>query len=145
LLSTKFPESSQNFDYKQRQKLSSLIYKLKKEGLVQAGGRGWQITQLGLNKIKALKNKLSKRPVYQKEKDGLLKIISFDIPEKIRNHRLWLRVALKNLDFKMLQKSVWLGKAQLPQQFVKDLQKRGLVNHVKILGISQTGNLREYF
>ena len=134
-----------SLEQEQRQKLSSLIYKLKKEGLIQTGDRGWQITRLGLNKIKELKNKLLKRPNYKKEKDDLLKIFAFDVPERCKNDRDWIRLVLKELGFEMLQKSLWVGRIKLPQEFIEDLQRKGLIDYIKILAVSKAGNLKQYF
>jgi len=44
-------------------------------------------------------------------------MVLFDIPERKRKIRNWLRLQLKLWDFEMLQQSVWLGKGPLPKEF----------------------------
>ena len=80
---------------------------------------------------------------YKTESDDELKIIIFDIPEKERQKRDWLRSVLKNLKFSMLQKSVWAGKIKLPKQFLEDLSKNKIIPYVDIFTISKRVSLRK--
>jgi hypothetical protein len=42
----------------------------------------------------------------------------------------------------MVQKSVWVGKTKIPQDFLDDLFKLKLVDFVEIFEISRTGSLK---
>ncbi len=96
------------------------LYRLKSKGLISING--------GIIKINKYKLLDRKRSLYFREKlKGNQKIIVlFDIPEKQKHMRHWLRSQLKIWDFTMMQQSVWLGKGELPIEFK---------NHVKTLGI----------
>lgn len=136
-----------------RQNYYKLIYKLKKEGLIEADLKNnqkiWNITSKGKKKLSALKdrkkNELSKNFYFKeasKETNGKFIIVAFDIPEKDKRKRNWLREVLKRLGLKMIQKSLWMGKIKLPKLFLDDLKKLNLVDFVEIFEISKTGTLK---
>lgn len=133
-----------------RVRYQKLIYKLKDDGLVEEKeghrGRFFVLTKRGREKLGFLKNKLAKRLPstfsYRKETGDRLVIVSFDIPEKEKWKREWIRSVLKNLGFVMVQKSVWLGKAVLPREFLDDLFRLGLVPCVEIFEVSKVGSLK---
>lgn len=62
-------------------------------------------------------------------------MVLFDIPEKKRKTRNWLRMQLKTWDFEMIQQSVWLGKGPLPKEFTERLKLLGISECVKILKV----------
>ena len=80
-------------------------------------------------------------PFYAKERNDAFVIIAFDIPEKERGRRSWLREALRNLGMKMVQKSVWMGKVKIPEAFLNDLRSFHLVDYVEVFEITKTGSL----
>ena len=43
----------------------------------------------------------------------------------------------------MLQKSVWIGKNKIPEEFLKALAELDLMNFIHILKISKTGTIAE--
>jgi DNA-binding PadR family transcriptional regulator len=132
----------------QRHNLYSLLYKLQKQGLIEKDKKDnktfWRITIAGKKKLEALKNVfyLPKRN-YKKEKDEGFNVVIFDIPEKERFKRKWLRSQLISLGFSMLQKSVWIGKNKLPKEFLNDLNYLGLIDFIQIFKISKTGTIKE--
>lgn len=73
-----------------------------------------------------------------------LKIIAFDIPEKFRRKRNWLRKTLAGFGFTMLQKSVWAGKAALLHEFIEDLDTLSLTPYIEILAVTKTGSLKKF-
>ncbi len=130
-----------------KRRFSDFVYRLKKDGLIaerkKEKDRFLALTSKGrafLNKVISGKLPSSK---YMPEGEDELKIIIFDIPEKEKRKREWLRWALKNLNFKMIQKSVWLGKAKLPQQFIDDLGRINMLSYVEIFAITKKGSLRQ--
>ena len=73
--------------------------------------------------------------------DGITRLVIFDIPEKERRKRNILRVELVTYDFKMLQKSVWIGATPLPEDFIHKLDKLNLKNKVHIFSVQEYGTL----
>lgn len=119
---------------------------LKRDGLIGKQGSGnWYITRKGKERwtkmIARLKNQLP-QVRYPKDDSKEWKIIIFDIPEKEKRKRFWIRHALKHLKFKMLQKSVWIGKTKLPVEFINDLGRLHILSYIEILAITKSGSLR---
>jgi len=133
------------------QKFFNLLSYLKREGLVESrrhpSGTVWRITGRGNEKLKILKDRnaySAESADYSVEKDGSVKIITYDIPAKERaQKRFWLRTALKRLGFQMLQKSVWMGKAKIPEEFMADLHERRMLGYLQIFEISKRGTIKE--
>ena len=65
-------------------------------------------------------------------------VIVFDIPEKHKHKRNWLRLELANLGFGLLQKSVWFGPAPLPKTFIRALDELKLLRHLKFFEARET-------
>lgn len=134
---------------KLERRFDAMMYKLEKDGLMiktkTESGNVFKITARGKNKIGALKEKRDQTPraVYPYEKHDNLMIVTFDIPEKERKKRNWLRMVLINFGFRMLQKSVWIGKVKMPAEFVRDLKELGLAHYVEIFEIGKRGTLHE--
>lgn len=136
---------------KEKMRFSDLIYRLKKEGLVcevkKENENFLGLTNKGkiiLEKFRSAKNKSLPMAKYENKEEETLKIVIFDIPESEKRKRDWLRSALRNLRFRMLQKSVWAGKASLPQEFIEDLRKINLLPFVEIFSVSKTGSLMQF-
>ena len=135
---------------KLRRQFYDLIYRLNRDGIIEKrsgvpGDRVWSLTAKGKNQLKFLKKHHGQclpQNQYSKKIDSEVKIIAFDIPEKYKNKRRWLRGALSHLGFSMLQKSVWIGKAMLPREFLEDLNELSLVPFIEILVVTKTGSLR---
>ena len=128
------------------------LYRLKKDNLIsekeESGKKVIKITQQGIKKLTFLKKEfLAKKNLpdkhYHKENRPNFTIVVFDIPEKNRRLSGWLREVLKNLDFRMIQKSVWIGKTKIPKEFLNDIFKLKLENFVEIFEISKTGSLKQ--
>ncbi|PIV64901.1 MAG: hypothetical protein COS09_02420 [Candidatus Nealsonbacteria bacterium CG01_land_8_20_14_3_00_12] len=114
------------------QTLRSTLSRLKKRGLIENKTGVWNITDNGR---KFLKNKLiSKIPHFEHLKTKNKKkemVIVFDIPEIRRRQRNWLRMELVALGFILLQKSVWIGPAPLPKEFIEYLNETNLLQYLK--------------
>lgn len=135
-----------DFSAEERQRLYSIIFWLKKDGLIKKNLESkWVLTQKGKERkdriLDRMRNLLPKAS-YAVLPSSDWKIIIFDIPEKEKRKREWLRSALKNLGFKMLQKSVWIGKLNVPESFINDLSRLGILSAVEILAITRSGSLR---
>lgn len=138
-----------------RQKYYNLIYYLKKGGLVEerqkqkSGKKFFILTNNGREKLFRLKQRSREKlpevsyPKESGDKFDKFVIVIFDIPEKERGKRDWLRFALNNMGLKMVQKSVWMGKIKIPREFLGDLLKLKLLDFVEIFEISKTGSLEK--
>jgi DNA-binding transcriptional regulator PaaX len=129
-----------------RKKCSRMVYYLKKSGLISQNRKFFNTTDRGKKKLDELREKMLKNlPLvdYPKEKAPQLVLVSFDVPEKERRKRAWLRDVLRYLDFKMVHKSVWLGKFKIPKRFVEDLRKMHLIDFVEILSVDKEGTLEK--
>jgi len=113
-----------------------LIAEIKKEGNVT-----FKATKAGRDKHADWKQRhlfLKKYPI-QKIKDFI--IVIFDIPEKQRKKRAWLRSALRRLEFEMVQQSVWVGNTKIPEELLSDLHDQRLTGDVEIFVAQKLGSL----
>ena len=138
--------------YFQRQQFYSLLNQLKNQGLIEKKkgndkkGSIWKITKKGLEKLNLMKTKnlfIKKSINFKKEPDDKIRVIIFDIPEKERYKRNWLRMVLVSLGFSLLQQSVWIGKSKIPERFIFNLQKRGMLDYVQIFEINKEGTIKQ--
>lgn len=135
-------DNDQNQDIKRkRQNFYLILSKLKREGFIKKKEDKWFITSAGKGKLLKLFRKLPRRK-YEKEADSTVKIIAFDIPERERGKRTWLRKNLEELGFKLLQKSVWMGKTKLPEEFLEDLREYKIFPYVDIFAITKSGSIK---
>lgn len=136
--------------YRQRRIYATILSRMKKQGLIKRSvkddGGEWKITEKGSKRLERIQiqrhNPYSAAtahftPSSKKE----IVIIAFDIPEREKIKRRWLREALKSLSFELLQKSVWIGTNGLPEEFMKALRERHLLSYVHIVGVRKTGTL----
>jgi DNA-binding transcriptional regulator PaaX len=121
---------------------SSILSQLRKDGLVEKQGDGrrhavWKISAKGASSVKnqnllGLKN------------DGIPRIVSYDIPEKNRRARYWLRACLFDHNYRQLHKSVWLGFTPLPEEFLKQLDALSLRDYIHMFSIGKKGTLQNH-
>lgn len=126
--------------------LSSMLSYLKRQGLVARRGSKkktlWKITALG-------RQFLDRDPALHQLKtiddlppeDGIARLVTFDVPEKYRAGRVWLRTTLIMCDFQPLQRSVFLGWRPLPEDILRELDLRKMNRFIHIISIEKTGTL----
>jgi len=70
---------------------------------------------------------------------GTLKnlLLIYDIPENRKKERDWFRRQLKNFNFIMIQRSVWVGPSPLPKDFLDYLKRIGLQKEFKIFKLAK--------
>jgi len=123
----------------EKRRFSNLMCKLKREGLVENQKGKVALTKKG---ERYLRNKNFFRiKKYSPSPSNSVNLVIFDIPEKERKKRYWIRETLRGLDYRYLQKSVWVGKNKIPEDFLHDLAKMNLHDHVEIFSISRKGTL----
>ena len=65
-------------------------------------------------------------------------ILMYDIPHARKKERDWFRRQLKNFDFIMIQKSVWVGPSPLPKDFLDYLKRIGLQDKFKTFKLAKS-------
>ncbi len=132
-----------------------MISRLKQDGLIvesdgPVGSGGpvlLKMSKLGLSRLRFIRKERGKNKIlpgikYPKEAQNIFTIVAFDIPEKYRARRDWLRGVLRGLGLVMIQRSVWLGKVKIPSKLIDDLKDLGLLDNVEIFEISKEGTLK---
>lgn len=124
--------------------ISVTLRRLQKEGLITRGksnkGAVWKINKFGkrcLGDFVAFSSRFNLPPV-----DGKIRIVSFDIPEKIRQKRDKLRALLTACDYSLLQRSLWSGRRPLPKSVFKEIRDMKLRHFVHIFEISKRGTIK---
>lgn len=126
------PEKSKrrSFENNLRVRLSQL----KKNGLLINKDNKWSITSEGKKflekKEKEIKRFFKSEDILDNREKSRKLIIIFDIPEKRRGYRDWLRNELVGFGFNLIQKSVWFGPG-LPKEFVEYLDEVRLLKHIR--------------
>jgi len=106
--------------------LKRVIYKLKSKSWIKKKEDYLKITQLGMERLKRI------IPEYEEKRpwDGIIYLITYDIPEERKKFRDYLREYIEKLGCAMMQRSVWLtpyNPKKLIAEFVKDNKIAGLV------------------
>lgn len=135
---------------RERDRIYKLLFKLKRDGLIaeitnKDGRRAAKLTASGKRKLEELKKQRSAALPsldYNKEAGNRFVIVAFDVPEYERKKRNWLRGALGAIGLKMIQQSVWIGKAKIPPPFIEDICRLKMTDYVEILEVTKTGSLK---
>lgn len=118
--------------------LRTTLSRLKKKGLVKNTQGKWSISKKGKEFLVLRKRGIKLFPpskrVFPKAQKQL--IVTFDIPEKRRKYRDWLRLELISFGFEPVQKSVWFGPA-LPKEFIEYLGEVRLLGYIRFFKVSE--------
>ena len=106
------------------------IYRLKKRGILEDKNDTFYLSQKGRVFFQNPYKKVKEKPL----KDNKILVI-FDIPETKRKVRTWIRNQIKEWDFEMIQKSVWIGYGPLPKEFTERLKILKVNDGVKIYNL----------
>jgi len=110
------------------------LSRLKQRGLIarDADKKTYQLTEKGERIANYIE---SRRSILSQPWDGKFRILVFDIPEKYKGWREWLRHELILMQFQQLQKSVYIGKFPLPADFYKTLFDVDLSQYLFVLTV----------
>jgi DNA-binding transcriptional regulator PaaX len=114
------------------------LYRLNRDGLVTLTRWGYTLTP---NATKVIHKLFPQR-------DGVWKIVIFDIPERKRQTRTVLRAKLEQLNFKLWQSSIWVSPYILDKEVEDELQKlarRYFIRLIKTSDINYTQDLDKLF
>jgi CRISPR-associated endonuclease Cas2 len=107
----------------QRKNFAKLLSYLKKKGLIKIKDleekKALIITPKGKEKILRIRNEFLASLPKKRRKDGKWIMVAFDIPEKRKTIRNYLREKLVELGFQKLQKSIWIS----PYDVLKEVQE----------------------
>ena len=138
-----------NRDRTARLRFAQMMYFLKKDGLIEKDGRGentvLQSTRKGMSLLRKLKGQFRNRlpeKHYEKIPSENFIIVAFDVPEKERRKRDWLREALGHIGLQRIQQSLWMGKKTIPKNFLEDIERLGIASYIEIFEIKKSGTLR---
>ena len=122
---------SSGFEKTNKATIHATLSRLKRRGFVSRTSRGWRATKRAEKYLKQIEKKLPKGnyPSFKRKKGEHI-IIAYDIPEVMKEGRDWLRVELRMLSFKQMQKSVWIGPAPLPEIFIARLKEADLLGYM---------------
>jgi len=120
----------------------SVLSRLKQQGLIECDSkkRVYFLTEKGKELAGYIKDRYS---ILQKPWDRQIRIVIFDIPEKKRVYRDWLRSELSLLEFKPLQKSVYIGKYPLPQSLIEEIDRCNIAQNVFIFTVKEISREKE--
>jgi DNA-binding transcriptional regulator PaaX len=123
----------------EEQSIRNTLTRLKKKGLLSNKNRKWEITEEGKSFLRERKNafvKFTPRIIYDKNIQKTT-IIIFDIPEKKRLYRDWLRNELIGFGFELIQKSVWFGPS-LPKEFISYLGEKNILQYLRFFRATES-------
>lgn len=123
-----------DFSSYSREAVSSALSNMKQKGWVTSRGPKkktiWAITKRGRAHFKTRKIG-EKLPL----EDGKIRLVIYDIPEKMASQRTWLRNRLTECDYRYLQKSVWVGTRPLPKELRDEFKERHLQSFIHVVGL----------
>ena len=110
--------------------------------------KGVRVNAFGLPILNDKKNRIKrdhrKRKFYYitfrstfKENSPKNLIVMYDIPHDKSRERDWFRRQLKNFDYVMIQKSVWVGPSPLPNDFLDYVKLVGLKGQLRTFKLSK--------
>jgi DNA-binding transcriptional regulator PaaX len=109
------------------------LFRLAQQELILKTQKAAEITPEG--------RKLLKRLV--PSRDGVWKLVIFDIPEKHKYVRTVLRAKLKQLHFKKWQNSIWASPYILEVEIEEELNELGKKFFVRLIKTTQINNLQD--
>ncbi len=139
-----FPEKRKFFrnlkKKKDRKQFNQFLNYLKKQGYIKSSNlkrkKGVLLTPKGEKKALKIETQiLSKNKKRRKDKKWIM--VMYDIPERKRRQRHFLRSEMLFLGFKKLQNSVWVCPYDVSKNMDKIIEKLSLSSYIKIFLIEE--------
>ena len=64
-------------------------------------------------------------------------IIMYDVPDNLKKERDWFRRHLIKFDYKMIQRSVWVGPSPLPKEFIDYIKEIKIGDNLKVFKLAK--------
>lgn len=119
--------------------LRTTLSRMKKNKFLSNEKGLWRITKEGEELLNSHNSDIIKffpKQFSVNKKEARNLIVIFDIPEKKKRYREWLRSELTGFGFSMIQKSVWLGPS-LPKEFIEYLSEADLLKFLRFFRASE--------
>jgi phenylacetic acid degradation operon negative regulatory protein len=129
----------EKFKQYKKESVKVALSRLCTKGYVDKSALGWSMTQKGKKMFEEINLLSYIVSPFTKDSPSNM-IVSFDIPEKDRILRNWLRNQLKIFGYKMLQQSLWIGPGPLPSSFLQRLESLKMRKNVKTFKIAKSNN-----
>ncbi len=118
-----------------RKSFYNALKRLERKHLVgfrrRVGREEWYLTAEGERRARRLNTRLSSAKQAQRW-DGKWRLVMFDVPERVRSRRNFLRRELSGLGFHQLQKSVWVIPYPPPEDFTQMIAELELGKNFRI-------------
>ena len=107
------------------------LSRLQKEGLIKKDPKQkfYSLTDKGKELVSYIENRFL---ILQEPWDKKFRVVIFDVPEKKRHWRVFLKRELELMQFQQLQKSVYIGKFPLPVSLIKEIEADNMGKSVYI-------------
>lgn len=115
----------------------STVYRLRKNRLIDLKHDKWFITESGKKYLLKRRKLLPQFDSPFKKTSPKNLLLMFDIPKEKESERKWFRLHLKKFNYRMIQKSVWVGPSPLPEEFVSYLKKIKLSPCIKTFKLAK--------
>ena len=122
------------FPYK-KQSINNSLHQLNKRGYISKEDNYLFLLPKGRKYVENKKVRFTTFDSPYKEKSPKNLLVMFDIPEIKKAEREWFRFHLRQFNYKMIQKSVWVGPSPLPEDFldyVKEIKLRECIKTFKL-------------
>jgi len=127
------------FPYK-KQSINNAFHQLNKNGYIAREDEYITLLPKGRKYVENKKVKLVTFPSPYKKESPRNLLVMFDIPEVKKAEREWFRFHLRKFDYKMIQKSVWVGPSPLPEDFLDYIKKIKLRECIKTFKLAKHYN-----
>lgn len=138
--------------YRDRQQFYRTLNYLKCQGLVvKKKGKTksyWILTRRGQERTQEYRKSRHdpfspSNSVFAKPQGKGITIVTYDIPEKERRKRDWIRLCLVEMDCEKIQKSVWVAKGAIDENFIHAIRERNLLGNVHLFAVTQQGTIHQ--
>jgi len=122
-----------NRGHMSKKQISTMFYRLKKQNYIASGSRDNSIVLTNKAKIR-----LVEKSVAKKMSDGLLRFLSFDIPERLHTQRDNFRKAIKRIGFRQIQQSLWVTDKDISDEIELVIKYYRLEDYVAYIVAQET-------
>lgn len=137
-----FSRLFEGVDFSSEHSVYQLIARLERDGLIEKKAGVISLARRGIARLKKYLHTPDYQKVYtvRKKATKYITLIIFDIPEKEREKRDWLREKLVEIKFLPLQQSVWYSKYGISLAFISDLKQYNMLNYVHVMKVVKAGS-----
>lgn len=133
-----------DFKYYKYQTLANRCSELKNRGYIKEINGDYIITHKGEDYLNKKGHNIFKKFISEKtDKDPKDLLILYDIPQEQTTTRNWFRRELQGFHFVMVQRSVWVGPAPLPTDFLQYVKEMKISDNFKTFKLEKGYKLQK--